>query len=290
MCFYNDYQVATDIKLVREMRGLSKSLLAKELKIDVSTVSRWETGSIDISRDRCEAFYNYAFRHGVLLNQIKEQFYKENLHTSSERLLFHGAKRKISGSIRYDAGRANNDFGKGFYCGESLMQSALFVSNFSESCIYMVDFDMADLRGETYHVDTEWMLTIALFRGRLDEYRNNAYLQQLYSKVEEADYIIAPIADNRMYEVIEDYISGEITDEQCRHALAATDLGLQFVMKSQAATDSVVVKERCYLCEAEKQYYQEMRDGNQRASADKVKAARIQYRGKGKYIDEVFGV
>lgn len=290
MCFCNDFQVATDMKLVREMRGLSKSQFAKELKVDASTITRWEAGSMDVSQERCEAFYNYAFHHGIFLNQIKEQFYKEDLRANTEQLLFHGAKSKIIGSVRHDASRPNNDFGKGFYCGESLMQSALFVSNFPESCIYMVDFDTAELHGETYHVDTEWMLTIALFRGRLEQYRDNAYLQQLYAKVESADYIIAPIADNRMYEIIDDYISGEITDEQCRHALAATDLGLQFVMKSRAAADKAVIKERCYLCEAEKQHYQKMRDGNRRTSVDKVKAARIQYRGKGKYIDEVFGV
>ena len=45
--------------------------------------------------------------------------------------------------------------------------------------------------------------------------------------------------------------------------------------------------ERVYLADNEKNYYKEMRSSDSKLGEDKVKLARIQYRGKGKYIDEI---
>ena len=80
---------------------------------------------------------------------------------------------------------------------------------------------------------------------------------------------------------------GEITDEQCRHALAATELGMQYVIKTERAAKCAEVLERCFLCSEEKKAYYTARSDDFRAAEDKVRAARIKYRGKGKYIDEL---
>lgn len=63
-------------------------------------------------------------------------------------------------------------------------------------------------------------------------------------KLDGVDYVVAPIADNRMYQIIEDYIDGAITDAQCQHALAATDLGNQYVLKTQKAVSRLNILER----------------------------------------------
>lgn len=44
--------------------------------------------------------------------------YRDDL-TQNEKLLFHGAKSEIVGDIDIHKGRYNNDFGQGFYTGES---------------------------------------------------------------------------------------------------------------------------------------------------------------------------
>jgi len=90
------------------------------------------------------------------------------------------------------------------------------------------------------------MLTIACYRGTLEKYESHPMIQKLIEKSRDYDYIIAPIADNRMFQIINSFINGEITDEQCKHCLAATKLG-----------------------------------------EDKVKLARIEYRGQEHYIDEI---
>ena len=138
-----------------------------------------------------------------------------------------------------------------------------------------------------YDVNREWMLTIAYFRGTLTKYQNHPIIKNLISKMENVDYVIAPIADNRMFRIIDSFISGEITDEQCKHCLAATNLGYQYVLLSEKAVSNLKLLERCYLSNEERNHYRKMRIEDNRISEDKVKLARIQYRGKGLYIDEL---
>ena len=80
---------------------------------------------------------------------------------------------------------------------------------------------------------------------------------------------------------------GEITDEQCKHCLAATNLGNQYVFVSDNAVKNIEILERCYICSEEKEYYKNIRTAETKLGEDKVKLARIEYRGKGQYIDEI---
>ena len=52
---------------------------------------------------------------------------------------------------------------------------------------------------------------------------------------------------------------------------------------------SVVSKliERCYISQNEREYYKNIRLEESKLGANKVKLARKQYRGKGRYIDEI---
>ena len=90
-----------------------------------------------------------------------------------------------------------------------------------------------------------------------------------------------------MFKIIDSFIQGEITDEQCKHCLAATNLGKQYVFVSNQAISQLNIVECVYLANNEKNYYKEIRSSDSKLGEDKVKLARIQYRGKGKYIDEI---
>ena len=210
----NHYRIDEDCRLFREMRHLSQTELANKLGLGLATVNRWENMQTEPAEDNLEKFYAYAYRNSVRLNSIKEQFYREELK-NDEQLLFHGAKTTIEGEIRPNVSRHNNDFGQGFYMGESFRQAALFVSNFESSCVYAIKFKDAGLSKASYSVNTEWMLTVASFRGKLRGRVSDEQQARIRAKADSADYIIAPIADNRMYQIIDSFIDGEITDEQC---------------------------------------------------------------------------
>ena len=130
-------------------------------------------------------------------------------------------------------------------------------------------------------------MAVAYFRGGLSQYEDHHLIRYIVRKVRSCDYVIAPIADNRMFQIIDSFISGEITDEQCNHCLAATNLGNQYVIVSEKAAGHIRMIEHCYLPENEKAYYRSIRSSETKLGNDKVKLARIQFRGKGRYIDEI---
>lgn len=96
-----------------------------------------------------------------------------------------------------------------------------------------------------------------------------------------------PVADNRMFDIISEFVRGEITDLQCEHALAATNLGMQYVARTSKAVNKITMIKSCYLCSAEKESYINERLNLNLVCQNKVKVARIEYRGKGQYIDEL---
>ena len=281
-----NYNFREDIKAIREILDLTQAELAELLCVEQKTISRNEIGSNDPSSRLLEKVYSFAYKKNVKLNKLKEMLWLDNLH-SSHKLLFHGAKSSIEGPIDIRRGRANNDLGQGFYAGESYEQAISFVSGFDESSVYFIDFDPENLKCKRYEVNQDWMLTIAYYRGVLDSYASHPSIKKLVEESQNCDYIIAPIADNRMFQIINSFIDGEITDEQCKHCLAATHLGSQYVFTNQKAVEQLQIIERCYISEVEKEYYKKSRVSDTKLGDDKVKLAKIQYRGKGKYIDEI---
>ncbi|MEI3148192.1 MAG: DUF3990 domain-containing protein [Merdibacter sp.] len=233
-----------------------------------------------------ELVYNFAFDKKIQLNRLKEMLWIKKLPLDYK-LLFHGAKRIIEGPLNVHVGRINNDFGQGFYTGETYAQAISFVSGYNGSSVYYLDFNSQNLKCKEYQVNQEWMMTIAYYRGALDKYKDHAIITRMIKDSRNCDYIIAPIADNRMFKIIDSFIQGEITDEQCKHCLGATNLGKQYVFVSDLAISQLKIVERVYLADNEKNYYKEMRSSESKLGEDKVKLARIQYRGKGKYIDEI---
>lgn len=280
------YSVQDDLSLIREFFKLTQEEFAKVLGVDKITIVRTENGETYPRIELIDKIYDYCFKKGLKLNLQKEMMYKDDLK-SGHILLTHASKSGIEGNISNDKGRINNDFGKGFYCGDSYDKSVSFVCRFPDASVYLIDFDPYNLNGIKFEVNTEWMLAIAYYRGRLETYKNSNVLKKIISPIFKADYIIAPIADNRMFQIIDTFIDGEITDEQCKHCLAATNLGMQYVFISNESIEHINILERCFVSTSEKEYYKNQQLEFQKLGSDKSKLARIQYRGKGKYIEEI---
>lgn len=281
-----DYNFADDLKAIRKILGYTQFEMAEQIGVEQVTISRNELCKTKPSNQLMELVYNFAFDKKIQLNRLKEMLWIEKI-TSNHKLLFHGAKEAIKEPLNIYQGRINNDFGQGFYTGETYAQAISFVSGFKDSSVYYLDFDKQNLKCKEYFVDQEWMMTIAYYRGALEHYKQHAMIQKIIMDSRNCDYIIAPIADNRMFKIIDSFIQGEITDEQCKHCLAATNLGKQYVFVSNLAISQLKILERVYLADNEKNYYKGIRSSDSKLGDDKVKLARIKYRGKGKYIDEI---
>ncbi len=281
-----NYNFSGDLKSIREILGLSQSEFANQLGVERVTISRNELGKTEPSPRFLEGVYSYAFDKKIKVNKLKEMLWRDDLGTTAK-LLFHGAKGEIAGEIDVHHGRQNNDFGQGFYTGESYEQAISFVSGFDNSSVYYLSFNDINLKCKRYEVNQEWMMTIAYYRETLDEYKNHPKIKALVEESKDCDYIIAPIADNRMFQIINSFIAGELTDEQCKHCLAATNLGMQYIFISEKAVSQVKLIERCYISNNEREYYKNVRLEESKLGDDKVKLAKRQYRGQGRYIDEI---
>ena len=282
----SSFELYTDIEIVMELLDITAKDVADSIGVTPTTISRWRKNEEQVSASNLNAFYNFAFNKGIRLNMIKEQLFKEDCGGNST-ILFHGAKTYIDGKISIEKSKNTNDFGRGFYCGESLEQSAMFVANYPESSLYILEFDKNNLDYIQLSVDRDWMLLIAYFRNKLTEYAEHPIILNLLSKLEGVDYIVAPIADNRMFEIIDSFIDGEITDIQCQHCLSATNLGMQYVFVTEKALSQLQILRHCYASSDEKNYYLSHKQEESRVGNDKVKVARKQYRGQGKYIEDI---
>ena len=280
------FRVAADVEIIQELLGLSVAELAKQLGVTHQSIYNWKTNEEQVTAKNLEKIYDFAYSKNIRLNKIKEQFSREEC-AAGHKVLFHGSKTYIDGALSVEKAKDGNDFGRGFYCGESLEQSAMFVSNFPAPSLYIVDFDPAGLKYVQLGVTRDWMLLIAYFRKKLDDYADHPIIQELLARLEGVDYIIAPIADNRMFEIIDSFIDGEITDVQCQHCLSATNLGNQYVFVTAKALKQVTLLHHCYLAQAEKKAYLSSKMDEHKISSDKVKLARKQYRGQGDYIEDI---
>ena len=79
-------------------------------------------------------------------------------------------------------------------------------------------------------------------------------------KVDNCDYVYAPIADNKLFEVIDAFVAEEITDLQCLYALSATHLGYQYVLKTERALENLNIIDHLYFSSVEKSLYNKESD------------------------------
>lgn len=203
--------------------------------------------------------------------------------------MFHGSKSGIEGALTIEKSNDKKDFGKGFYMGESVNQAVSFVSNYPDPRLYIIEINnYQQLNVREFNVSKEWMILVAYFSGRIGTYSESSYLKDLLASIKDVDIIVAPIADNSMYEIINDFIDGGITDEQCVNALSANRLGRQFVvLNDNVLTNNVRIVKESFLCDEEKNHYELEKEADRNVGKAKMILAKRQYAGIGKYIEEI---
>lgn len=280
--------VIKEINLLLEILNISEQDLGDLLQVSYETVNKWKHGKNNVDILNIEKIYNYAYTKKIYFNLIYEQLLKEEYSSDNMKVLFHGAKKNFILPIDIDSNsKLTNDFGVGFYLGESFEQAANYIANNDKAKVHSFLLNTKNLKVIKFGVNREWMLAIAYYRGWLTEYDNSLVLKEIINKVNTADVIIAPIADNRMFDIINEFVGKTITDLQCEHALAATNLGYQYVIKTKKAIDNLKYLKEMYVSSKEKESCISNRIVQTNTSLHKVQMARIEYRGKGKYIEEI---
>lgn len=281
----NSYRFEKDVYLVAQSLDLPLNKIALEAKIPESTFyCALKEGHQ--SKNVLEAFYSYAYKKGLRLNKAKEEIYRENLH-KRELLLFHGSSYGVE-EIDPHGSREDCDFSRGFYCGESYSSALCFVEGDSDSSVYIFKADLKGLKTLELDSSLEWMLSICYHRGMLKQYSNHEKLLEIIRKEKNCDVIIAPIADNKMYRVMQLFGQGKITDLEAIHALSASRLGKQYLFRTEKATSKLFEVERLYLSSPEKEA--SIASSVERAYEieTKLNLAKREYRKEGRYVEEIF--
>ena len=249
-----------------------------------------KSGELEPDKIQLENIYNFAYNHNLYLNEItwlesEDEYKSGNISVNS-----HGAHTSIQGEIKLDNFAANNDFSFGFYLGEDISQAGMWVANDVNSSLYIFTFDNSGLQEARFNVSIDWMLAILLCRDKLDKkYLNNPRIQEIKSKIDNCDYVYAPISDNNLFEVIDAFAAGEITDLQCLYAISATHLGYQVVIKTQKALQNIDMKKHLYFCSVEKSLYNKESDIESNTAMNKALIAKKRYSDVGKYINQLLG-
>jgi len=283
-----EYEFLKDMEYAKEVLGLSDEQLAEYIGTSRSSYSRWKRDNSLPNDSVLERAYSAMYSKGINLNRVYEDLFL-SLEKKDSRLVIHGSKYGLEGNPSVNFGDERKDFGKGFYTGETVKQAVSFVSGYKSSVLYFFLLENASqIKTVTYDVSIEWMIVVAYYRGKIDQYKNSPLLVNELKKIKKADLIIAPIADNTMYSVINEFIEGSITDQQCINCLSANRLGKQYVfLNDNVLKKNLKMLRKCYLCNAEKQSYANEKIEDNTIGKTKVILAKRQYAGKGKYIEEI---
>jgi len=278
------YKVSDDLKLLSEYLNISLKDLSDRLDISFETLSKIVNNDIYPSNEILEKIYSYFYENKIELNKEKIKIYKEKYNV----LLFHGSKEEITGELSLSHSRENVDFGAGFYVGDNYEQSLDFICFNQKGTMYVLNADFSSLKVLKLGVSIEWMLYIALNRGKLEKYKDSKKLIELKNKLNSYDVIIAPIADNRMFTTIDDFTRSAITSEQAMHALKDLSLGDQIVFKSEESLKKLTILEKLYVCKKERLDAYKNKQKKIFDSDDYINNAYEIYIHKGQYISEVF--
>ncbi len=241
-----EYKIREDIGFILEAEGINKLELSESTKISRSTLDSIEKNG-NATNEVCEKLYSYIYEKKYRLNSVKEELIKEKYGN----VLFHGSKYGLS-ELKVSGSRNNCDFGNGFYLGQTYNQALSFVCEYDKASVYSFRYSFDGLRIIEFDCSLDWMIAICFYRGTIKEYAKSSMVKQIVKKIEDADIVIAPIADNKMFYVMSQFAEGEINADVALHSLSASSLGLQYIIKTEKALKNCIPIERYYLSRPER--------------------------------------
>ena len=275
-----DYRIREDIGFILEAEKTNYADLSAKTRISRTTFEEIKkTGKT--ASGVCEKFYSYIYEKGYRINSTKEDLLKEK----TPNVLFHGSKNGLS-EVTHRGARHNCDFGNGFYLGETYNQALSFVFANTNSSVYSFEYSLDGLKTKRFDCSLDWMLAICYYRGTIKEYLPNEKINSIVNAIEAADCIIAPIADNKMFYTMAQFADGEINADVAMHSLSASNLGLQYIFRTEAAISRLKPIERYYLCDPERADCRKRSNERGYEIDTIIKLAKREYK-TGLYIEEL---
>lgn len=162
--------------------------------------------------------------------------------------IYHGSTNIIE-KPKYGLGKANNDYGRGFYCTREIeLAKEWACKNGSDGFVnrYSLDLEMLkvlNLNSDEYNI-LNWLALLTKNRGywqaKSIAEQAKDYLQEKYLiDTTMTDVIIGYRADDSYFSFAQDFIMGTISLQKLALAMKLGKLGEQVVLMSPKAFDSI---------------------------------------------------
>lgn len=165
-----------------------------------------------------------------------------------KKILYHGSEAKIE-KPEYGKGARTNDYGRGFYCTETLELAKEWAcaknkdgyANVYELC--MDGLRVLNLNEGNYHI-LNWLAILAEYRtywqrGSIAEAAKRYIRENFLIDISAYDVIVGYRADDSYFSFAQDFVSGVISLRKLSDAMHLGNLGEQIVLKSQQAFEAL---------------------------------------------------
>ena len=164
--------------------------------------------------------------------------------------LFHGSDKEITKPV-LGAGRADCDYGSGFYLSDDYNVAKMWAANYANGgYVNTYKIDLSNLRILWLnHSNLEEVMTwlALLCAHRIDKETANIakdeveFLKKNYlPKINEYDVIVGYRADDSYYVYSKAFLTNELPFELLKEAMELGNLGLQHVLISKKAFDQII--------------------------------------------------
>ena len=275
------------VRAIRRKAGFNQEQFAAALKTTVASINRWENGKTIPhfrAQKRLEKLCRMLRMEKFVCDEIIKTYQVEP--EGDELILYHGSKQGITGPL-VPQSRDKTDFGKGFYLGTNVLQPLTLICGENMPKMYSFKLNLQGLKVLKTETDLTWTFLIAYNRGHMDQYKDSAIYRRFEEMTQSYDIIYGCIADDRMYEVMNSFFNGYITDIALLKSISVLDLGFQYVCKTQSACDRLEQLSERTVTPFELSFLREIsakrKEEGKRMSDEVVR----QYRREGKFFDEL---
>jgi hypothetical protein len=161
-----------------------------------------------------------------------------------QKTIYHGSEQIITNPL-YGFGSTSNDYGRGFYCTESIELAKEWAckrerNGYANVCSLDMDgLTVCRLNEEPYHI-LNWLAVLTRFRSywqrnSIAEEAKKFLQENYYVDVSQFDVIVGYRADDSYFSFAQDFIMGIISLEKLSRAMQLGKLGEQIVLKSEKA-------------------------------------------------------
>lgn len=278
------------IRQIRQYCCLSQSEFARSLNVTFATVNRWENGHSEpnaLAQDRIGEFCraNGVPVYDMILSKI-DGVCKTLRAEGVQNILFHGSKTGIIGEI-CPKSRKQCDFGRGFYMGSDPAQALALTCDYENSKLYILSLDTTDLVTNRIEPGMDWAMTVALNRGKMENYKDTSLYKRYKCMTEGYDVVIGSIADDRLFFVLDNFVQLYITDKALVSSLKALDLGIQYVAKTQKACSAIKVHKEIPISDLERSFIRDVASEYREKGIALADQVCKEHRRDGLYLDEI---